>query len=49
MPGSWPAADRALRWLTAPRSTVIQVGEVHSGITTDPAWQLEHLMDRLVR
>jgi hypothetical protein len=35
-------------WLTAPRSTVIQPGPVHSGLTPDPVAQLEHLLRRLV-
>jgi hypothetical protein len=37
------------RWLTATRSTMIQPGPVHSGLTTDPAAELEHLFDTLVR
>lgn len=36
-------------WLTAPRSTVVQPGPVHGGMTADPAAQLRHLLDRLVR
>lgn len=36
-------------FLTAPRSTVVQPGPIHGGITADPQRQLEHLMDRLVR
>jgi hypothetical protein len=36
------------RWLTAPRSTVVQPGPVHSGLTTDPAAELERLLGRLV-
>jgi hypothetical protein len=35
-------------WLTAPRSTVIQAGPVHSGVTTDPAAELTRLAGRLV-
>ncbi len=35
-------------WLAAPRSTVVQPGPVHSGLTSDPAAELEHLLDRLV-
>jgi hypothetical protein len=31
------------RWLTSPSSTVIQPGEVHSGLTEDPAATLDHL------
>jgi hypothetical protein len=36
-------------WLVAPSSTVIQPSEVHTGLCEDPAAELEHLMDRLVR
>ena len=35
-------------FLKAPRSTVIQPGPVHGGVTQDPARQLAHLMDKLV-
>jgi hypothetical protein len=36
-------------WLTAPRSTVIQAGPVHTGLTEDPAVELDRLLDLLVR
>lgn len=36
-------------FLSAPRSTVVQPGPIHGGLTTDPAAQLDHLLDRLVR
>ena len=36
-------------FVKAPRSTVVQPGPVHGGSTADPAGQLEHLLDRLVR
>ena len=35
-------------FLKAPKSTVLQPGPVHGGMTTDPARQLEHLLERLV-
>jgi hypothetical protein len=35
-------------FLKAPRSTVLQPGPVHGGLTQDPARQLEHLLERLV-
>jgi hypothetical protein len=35
-------------FLKAPRSTVLQPGPVHGGITTDPARQLDHLLTKLV-
>jgi hypothetical protein len=48
-----PLADRPLgerfRWLTAPRSTIVQPGPVHTGLTADPAAELDHLFDTLVR
>ena len=39
---------RRFRWLTAPRSTVVQPGPVHTGLTTDPAAELTRLFDVLV-
>jgi hypothetical protein len=36
-------------WLVAPSSTVIQPSEVHTGLCDDPAAELEHLMESLVR
>jgi hypothetical protein len=36
-------------WLAAPRSTVVQPGPVHSGVTRDPRAELRHLFERLVR
>jgi len=36
-------------WLVAPRSTVLQVSAVHSGLCDDPLRALEHLMDVMVR
>ena len=48
-----PLAGRPLgerfRWLTAPRSTIVQPGPVHTGLTADPAAELAHLFDTLVR
>lgn len=35
-------------FLRSPKSTVLQPGPVHGGLTTDPARQLEHLMHTLV-
>ncbi len=35
-------------FLKAPRSTVLQPGPVHGGLTDDPARQLEHLLERFV-
>jgi hypothetical protein len=36
-------------WLTAPASTIVQASAVHTGLTADPAAELEHLFARLVR
>ena len=35
-------------WLTTPRSTVVQPGPQHSGVTDDPAATFEHLFGVLV-
>jgi hypothetical protein len=35
-------------WLTAPRSTVIQVSAVHSGLCSDPETELQRLFGQLV-
>ncbi|MGP3965647.1 DUF3037 domain-containing protein [Nonomuraea sp. 3N208] len=37
------------RWLTAPRSTSVQTGPVHAGLTADPDTELARLFDKLVR
>ena len=34
--------------LKAPKSTVVQPGPVHGGVTHDPARALEHLLERFV-
>jgi hypothetical protein len=48
-----PLAGRPLgerfRWLTAPRSAVVQPGPVHGGLTNDPVAELDHLFATLVR
>jgi hypothetical protein len=36
-------------FLVAPSSTVIQPSEVHTGLCDDPADELDHLFERLVR
>lgn len=47
-----PLAERPLgerfRWLTAPRSAIVQPGPVHGGITGDPAAELDRLFAALV-
>jgi hypothetical protein len=47
-----PLAERSLgerfHWLTATRSTIVQPGPVHSGLTSDPAAELDRLFASLV-
>jgi len=51
-PDAGPAGEedpgRRFRWLTAPRSTVVQPGPVHTGLTADPEAELERLLTLLV-
>lgn len=44
--GALPQAER-FRWLTAPRSTIVQPSAVHCGLCVDPAAQLEQLFQEL--
>ncbi|MDG9707249.1 DUF3037 domain-containing protein [Streptomyces sp. DH10] len=52
-PAAGQAADDTpgsrFRWLVAPRSTIVQPGPVHTGLTTDPAAETERLLDLLVK
>ena len=52
-PEGGPIAGLPLRarfhWLTARRSSIIQTSPVHTGLCTDAAAALEHVMDRMVR
>ena len=41
--GELPQAER-FRWLSAPRSTIIQLSPAHAGLCVDPADALDHLM-----
>lgn len=45
--GEGPPGQR-FRWLTAPRSTLVQPGPVHAGLTGSPAVELDRLFARLV-
>ena len=52
--GSSGAAGRAplgtrFGFLSAPRSTVVQPGPIHGGLTLDPPAELDRLLERLVR
>lgn len=47
-----PTLDKAgqrFGWIIAPRSTVVQPGQVHGGLCADPAVELQRLLDHLVR
>ncbi len=46
--GRRPMGQR-FRWLTAPRSTVVQPSPIHTGLTDDPASELARLFDVMVR
>ena len=43
------SASERFHWLTAPRSTVIQLSPVHSGICDDPEAEADRLFERLVK
>ena len=51
-PDAGPPGREALgsrfRWLTAPRSTVVQPGPVHTGLTADPDAEADRLLRLLV-
>ena len=42
------ALGARFRWLTAPRSTVVQPGPVHTGLTADPDAEADRLLRLLV-
>jgi Protein of unknown function (DUF3037) len=46
--GRLPAGER-FRWLTAPRSTIVQASPVHTGLCIDAGETLTDLLDKLVR
>lgn len=46
--GDLPQRAR-FHWLVAPRSTVIQTSDVHSGVHEDPRAALDALFEKLVR
>lgn len=46
--GTLPQRAR-FHWLVAPRSTIIQTSDVHSGVHEDPAAALDGLFEKLVR
>jgi len=46
--GTLNMAER-FHWLVSPRSTVVQPSPVHCGLCDDPAWELQHLLNTMVR
>jgi hypothetical protein len=48
-PAAGTSIGERFRWLAAPRSTVVHPGPIHSGLTEDPAADLERLLDSFVR
>lgn len=44
-----PDDGRRFGWISAPRSTVVRPGPVHTGIATDPQAELDRLLRLLVR
>ncbi|GLZ39745.1 DUF3037 domain-containing protein [Actinokineospora sp. NBRC 105648] len=42
------SVGQRFRWLTAPRSTLVQTSPTHTGLTTDPDADLDRLFRRLV-
>jgi hypothetical protein len=42
-----PASER-FHWLVAPSSTIVQPSPVHTGLTDDPAAELDRLFKTLV-
>jgi len=46
--GALPPMER-WRWITAPRSTMVQTSATHAGLCDDPAAVLARMMDRVVR
>jgi hypothetical protein len=51
--GTGPMAGSSIgqrfRWLTAPRSTILQTSPAHTGLTEDPAAELDRLVHTQVR
>lgn len=47
-PVSKTSLGQRFRWLTAPRSTIIQTSPTHTGLTDDPEAELDRLLTTLV-
>jgi hypothetical protein len=49
VPFAGMSQSERFHWLTTPRSTLIQPGPLHAGVTDDPEATFEHLYEVLVR
>jgi hypothetical protein len=47
-PMAGTGVGQRFRWLTAPRSTILQTSPAHTGLTDDPAAELDRLVNRQV-
>jgi Protein of unknown function (DUF3037) len=47
-PISQLSQSERFHWLVSPRSTIVQISPVHSGLCSDPAPALEHLLKTMV-
>ncbi|MFJ9694472.1 DUF3037 domain-containing protein [Kitasatospora sp. NPDC101183] len=47
-PAAGDSPGQRFRWLTAPRSAIVQPGPVHTGLTADPEVELRRLFEQLV-
>ncbi|GAB2728344.1 DUF3037 domain-containing protein [Kitasatospora kifunensis] len=47
-PAAGDSPGQRFRWLTAPRSAIVQPGPVHTGLTDDAERELARLFDQLV-
>ena len=48
-PMAGTGVGQRFRWLTAPRSTILQTSPAHTGMTDDPAAELDRLVRTQVR
>lgn len=48
-PMAQSSAGQRFRWLAAPRSTILQTSPAHTGLTGDPAAELDRLLTTQVR
>jgi hypothetical protein len=47
-PMAGTSVGQRFRWLTAPRSTILQTSPAHTGLTDDPAAELDRLVNTQV-